>query len=334
MKINTFEKERDYTTYPRKFVSYRWFKPLLTGILFMIFYYIFSFTLIVIGGIVSGDFAAFFEQISGGYDTLSVYSVPGILASLAPVASMIPALYLASKIVGDRPFSSYSSARGGWNWKIFFRMLLVAGVTVGIPNIVMILLTVERTSANHFSLLTFILLTILGPMQCIAEEYGFRGLLMQSIGSWFRLPILAIILQMVVFASQHPYNAIGVASIVVSGLTFGFVAWYTNGLETGAAEHVMNNMTIFYLSGLGFDKAIATEVAPSDLIQTIICDAAFIACVIILDRKFHWFGEIKRDDITPFNDRINARKKVTVEQPAATSEQSAAPADQDVKPAE
>ena len=319
MKFNSFEKERDYTTYPRKFVTYKWFKPLLTGALFMVFYFIFSVICVAAGAIAYGDFAGFYQMISGGYDTLSVYSVPGILAGLAPVVSMIPALLLAVRIVGDRPFSSYSSSRGGWNWKIFFRMLLVDAVTVGIPNIVIIMLTVEKTSANHFTVLTFILLTVFGPLQCIAEEYAFRGLLMQGIGSWFRLPILAIVLQMIVFASQHPYNAIGVASIVVSGLTFGFVAWYTNGLESGAAQHVMSNMSIFYLSGLGFDKAIATEVAPTDLIQTIICDAAFIACVIILDRKFHWFSEVQRDDITPFNAKMKA---------------AAAPADQDVKPEE
>ena len=31
--------ERDFTTYPRRFLAYRWYKPLLTGLLFILFYF-------------------------------------------------------------------------------------------------------------------------------------------------------------------------------------------------------------------------------------------------------------------------------------------------------
>ena len=34
--------ERDYTTYPRQFKTYRWYKPLLVGLLFVVFYLLFA----------------------------------------------------------------------------------------------------------------------------------------------------------------------------------------------------------------------------------------------------------------------------------------------------
>ena len=46
---------------------------------------------------------------------------------------------------------------------------------------------------NHFSVLFLIITLIMVPLQCIAEEYAFRGLFMQSLGSWFNIPILAIV---------------------------------------------------------------------------------------------------------------------------------------------
>ena len=36
-----------------------------------------------------------------------------------------PAIYIASKIVRDRPFSSYSSSHGGWNWKLYLKCLSI-----------------------------------------------------------------------------------------------------------------------------------------------------------------------------------------------------------------
>lgn len=40
MKTGT---EHEYTTYPRRFDGYRWYKPLLVGILFVIFTLILNF---------------------------------------------------------------------------------------------------------------------------------------------------------------------------------------------------------------------------------------------------------------------------------------------------
>lgn len=36
------DSKRDYPTYPRQFMAYRWFKPLLCGLLFCGFFFLFA----------------------------------------------------------------------------------------------------------------------------------------------------------------------------------------------------------------------------------------------------------------------------------------------------
>ena len=55
--------------------------------------------------------------------------------------------------------------------------------------------------------------------------------IMQTFGSWFKIPILAIILQAVIFAAVHGYNSLGIIAVFISGIVFGFFTWKTNGIE-------------------------------------------------------------------------------------------------------
>ena len=129
---------------------------------------------------------------------------------LGSMAVAIPALWIASKIVRDRPFSSYSSARGGWNFKIFFICMLLALVFVAAPVTVRIYLATGFKSDVRLSLAGFLVILLLGPLQCIAEEYLFRGLFMQTLGSWVKIPIVAVIAQALVFGLSHTYNIAGI----------------------------------------------------------------------------------------------------------------------------
>ena len=82
---------------------------------------------------------------------------------------------------------------------------------------------------------------LLAPLQTCGEELLFRGVLMQALGSWFKKPIVAIILQSLIFVTVHPYNFIGMVDIFVYGLFYGLVTWKTKGLEASMAMHTANN---------------------------------------------------------------------------------------------
>ena len=281
------EQKKSYITFTRELKNYKWFKPILVFLLTMLF--------MIIGGSILSvyfllakasqgvDIFAAAEAVQSGYDGLDVYSVEGALLSLGGVAVIIPSLWLASLIVKDRPFKTYGSISGGFSIVLFLKFVLVALVPIGIPVAVSIFLEADSEGVT-FSMLGFILCLVLTPFQCIAEEYLFRGLIMQTIGGWFRIPLLAVLLQTAVFASQHPYNIYGVIEVAIAGLLLGLMVYVTDGLEASSAAHVVNNLTIFVLNGFGF-KTIKTDTDMSSLIQTLIMDGLFFAAVYYLTKK-------------------------------------------------
>ena len=91
--------------------------------------------------------------------------------------------------------------------------------------------------------LNMVLLLVLVPLQCYAEELVFRGYLMQTIGRWLKNPAWAILLPAPFFMLAHGYDLWGQASIVVMAVLAGFLCWYTGGLEAAIGMHVMNNIT-------------------------------------------------------------------------------------------
>ena len=292
--------EHDYPTYPRRFISYRWFKPLLAGLLFAVLYLGSNVAIVLLGALNQGGLESVMK-IAGSYDTMDVSSGPGILLNLGSLAVAIPLLALTALIVRDRPFSSYSSARGGWDWSIFGRMMLLALLVCGVPNLVWILLD-HGPLNNQFTIATFLLLTVMGPLQCIAEEYMFRGLLMQTFGGWFRIPVIAVVLQALIFMAMHPYNLTGKLTILATGCMMGLMAWISRGIEASSAIHIVNNMVAFYADGLGLG-AIGSEVSTLDLVVTLIIDAVYVAVLLVL-RKKGFFDRIKRDDAAEFNAKV------------------------------
>lgn len=300
----TQTKIHEYTTFPRKFSSYRWFKPILVGILLLLFDILASMIILILGmlfGVYEGIPASTLLQ-QQTYDTMDVYSVTGSIVSLGGVAVLWLCLFLANKIVKDRPFSSFSSSRGGWDWKVFFRCLLIALPIIAIPNLVWLVIQGPITSIR-FTIFGFFACIILCVFQCIAEEYVFRGFFLQSIASWIRIPILAIILQTTIFASMHPYDLTGVIEIFVSGLVMGLTAWYTRGLEASSAMHIINNLTIFIATGFGISK-LATETNPIGTIITIIADITYLAILVYLDMKKPIFNHVLKDDVALYNEKL------------------------------
>lgn len=296
----------DYTQYPREFITYRWFRPVVTGSLFLVFHFIFQVILVVALSFVPGaGLQRIFEITSGGYDSFDVYTATGALVTLGSAALMIPALALANLIAGKRSFKSYSSSRGGWNFEIFFKCLLISVIVVSIPIIIDDVFVTGRTGASRFTLPGIILLTLIGPLQCIAEEYAFRGILMQAVGSWFKNPPVAILVSAAVFAAMHPYNKIGVIEIFISGCIFGTVAWIGHGIEVSSALHIANNMAIFYCVGFGFGKITSQETLPECIFSAFI-SLIYVAGIIVCKKK-GMFEKASGKDAAEWNAKTKAK---------------------------
>lgn len=300
-------KVPDYTKYPRKFITYRWYRPILTSILFVILYILFSIALV--SAVVykqGGDMTQILDIVKGGYDSFDVYTPLGVIITLGSVVLMIPALAIANAIAGGRTFRSYSSSRGGWNFAIFFKSLFLALLFVVIPIAIYEIFIEKGTGVSRFTKEGLILLTIMGPLQCIAEEYVFRGLLLQTFGSWFRFPPLAVFLSSLAFAAMHPYSTYGVIEVFITGLAFCIIAWMSHGIEASAAMHIANNMAIFYCVGFGFGE-IATYVDKRSLIFSASITGVFLI-VMIVCKVLGMFEVMKKSDADKWNAKVEAKR--------------------------
>ena len=324
--------EHSYPVYGRQFKSYRWYKPIITAVLFFGIYT--GFSLLLFAGVmfairnevtpdtIQSVLASIFAT---DYDSMDLANPWQTIVSLGGVAVMIPALWLASVIVRDRPFSSYSSSRGGWSSKVFWKAFPVAFICIALPTLVDELYVQHHIDnfQMRFTLASFAIVTVLGPLQCIAEEYIFRGLLMQTLGSWFRVPVIAVILQSVVFVLMHPYNIYGKLGIFVSGLVFAVTAWIGRGIEVSSAFHICNNMTIFYLEGMSIAE-ISSESDLRSLIFETVTGAVFVLAIFIISKRTNWFSRIRKNDAAAWNQKIDEKAARKEAKQAAKAEKKAA----------
>ena len=288
--------EHEYTTYPRMFNAYRWYKPLLVGALYVLF---------IVFGLLITDLITklFFGNVASsvGYDDMDLFTTAGAFSNGATAAIVIPCLLLAAIIVKDRPISSYFSSMGGWRWKVFFKTLAVFIVIFAIPSAIFFALK-GRTSDIRFTLGGLITIILMIPLQSIGEELSYRSFLMQTVSSWFRIPVAGLIVQIILFTIVHPYNIIGIIGIAVSALNYGLICILTRGLEAPSALHILNNMTEILMVGFGFGSLTGEQTVPSMLFNLTLKILCFLF-LLYADKKLHWFDEVRYDDVERFNAR-------------------------------
>ena len=295
-------EEREYTTYPRRFAGYKWYKPLLVGVLFVVFFLLFQLAIELVMDVALGGSAN-----QSGYDDMDFFSTAGAFENGARAVVFIPALLFAARIVNDRPISSYFSSMGGWRWDVFLKTLAAAFVILGIPTIVSILVK-GQTGVFSFTVGGFVLLLFFVPLQGFAEELSCRGYLMQTVSSWFMLPAVGVIAQMLVFTAVHPYNSIGMVEIAVSGLLYALVCICTKGIESSSALHIVNNATEIFMAGFGFGLITSEQTIPSVALNLAL-KVLFFLFILYAHKKLHWFDIPKRDDVAAFNSAATVHAK-------------------------
>ena len=281
-------KIREFVTFPKTFENYKWYRPILVMILTAIFLGIFvSIVTFIYTGIYGWDFVLSLSR--RGYESMNTEA--GQIFMDLGIVLILPSLYLASKVIKDRPFSSYGSSRGGFNYRLYFKALIIPLVMYIIFEA---LIFKSANGINHFSVLFFIACLILVPLQCIAEEYMFRGLIMQTLGSWFNIPILALIIQTILFTLTHGYNSLGLIEVFVSGLILGILTLKTNGIEVSSAWHTVNNLISATMAMFGLEMTTSTPTLTNVTLTVIFLIILFVIMYYV-GKKTSWFGEIKDD---------------------------------------
>ena len=205
-------------------------------------------------------YAASGQEVMSGISRLLdlEHPTPAGLAYLnLALAGLIPVTWLLVRFLhGLRP-RWLSSVLPGLRWRF---LLLCFGLSFAalIATVVVSMLLPQGSGAavggepNAFSSTTrdfLLVVLLLTPLQAAAEEYAFRGYLMQAFGGVFRTPWLVVAASALLFALAHGAQD---PPIFFDRFAFGLVAGtlvvVTGGLEAGIAMHVLNNWLAFGIS--------------------------------------------------------------------------------------
>ena len=278
-----------YHRLTRSWPKYTWWKPLLTGLIGGAVFLLLSIIAAVV--FLAGSFLS--PDVFGGFDDLLALgeidlSDPITFAfAVGSIALLLPAVILATLIMGPRPLGLLSSVAGRlrWNWlaRCIPLALLVYGVVFGLSFLVIDPLSGAAPIAPVITSTTWVLIAlalVLTPLQATAEEYVFRGYLMQTIGGWLKHPAWAILLPVPISALGHLYDAWGLLDVAIFGVTAAWLTWRTGGLEAAIVAHVINNTTLFVLGAIGLADLNADTGSPIGLLVTVVIMVAYSALVV------------------------------------------------------
>lgn len=242
--------------------NYRWWRPLAAVGIFTGFFLVTQIVVAVvwaIGAIVSGaglgDLVSAPDAMAQITDVSNPFSLVLVFGSIAILLPLVP---LAMLCAGLRPVGLRHSVafRLRWRWMLWCAIpsLVITLLSTGLSFLP--LLWGESLDPVPFDPAAFaliaVLVVLLVPLQSAAEEYVFRGFIMQTFGAWVRNPWFGILLSTVIFTVGHSqYELWGSLSVGVMGLGFAIVVWRTGGLEAGIAFHVVNNVVAVLLLSSG-----------------------------------------------------------------------------------
>ncbi|PRA80829.1 CPBP family intramembrane glutamic endopeptidase [Microbacterium sp. MYb66] len=274
---------------------YRWWRMLLTGLVGMALYLAILLIVIVPLIIVSMFVPGWSVESQVLLTTSQFFDLdrPWLLVAMVlPLILMIPALLVASRIVEGRGIGLLSSVAGRLRMAWLGRSLVLALGVFVLYFAVMLGWSALSGDAiapdfSHPGLWAMVLLVLLLiPFQAAAEEYVFRGYLMQLVGGWLRHPAFAILLPVPLFVLGHGYDVWGAASVGVFAIVAAWLTWRTGGLEAAISLHIVNNVLIFLLGSVDLVDANATSGAPVDLLASTL---AMLAYAVVADR---WAGRL------------------------------------------
>jgi membrane protease YdiL (CAAX protease family) len=205
-------------------------------------------------------------------------ALPGYLEvglGLASIAIALPLVLFAVRFVQSRPAGSISSVLGRLRWGWLGLCLLLATLATVLMlagSIGLLHLTgdpdASLTGGDWVGVGTFVgglaMLIVLVPLQAAAEEYVFRGWLLQAVGAFVRSPWPAIAVQAVLFAALHGWGTPwGFVDLVLFGTVLGWLTVRTGGLEAAIALHVTNNLISMTL--MAVDGSLTLDVTAADM---------------------------------------------------------------------
>ncbi|MFI5801425.1 lysostaphin resistance A-like protein [Streptomyces sp. NPDC051561] len=218
-----------------------------------------SLGVVMVGGILALVFGL--ESADPDAEQLFANPLADQAVTLLGLAVAIPAVLLAVRWFGHRPAGTVSSVTGRLRLGWLGRCALIAFPLMALQLGLLILwstLTEDPAGAAEEAvefeawpvlLLSLAVLWLLVPFQAAAEEYVFRGWLVQAFGAWLRNPWPGIVVASLLFALAHGFGeSTGFALLFYSAMWWGWLVLRTGGIEATIAIHTANNVLTFTIA--------------------------------------------------------------------------------------
>ena len=278
--------------------TYAWWKPVV-GIAFAVLALLVAqfvlLSILVVGVIVDHQPGSFADRFAAA-GTLKQVTPWSMLYLNLGLASLTLIAWLVVRVVhGLRP-RWLSSVMPGMRWRFFFACLGLAVVALAASLVVGAVLPHDPNGVSGTAhvptgrlLATAIVILLTTPLQALGEEYGFRGYLMQAIGSLFKARWVALVLTSGLFALAHgTQNFPLFFDRFAFGLMAGLVVILVGGLEAGIALHILNNLLAFGIA-IAYNQLDSTLNVSSaswwQLPVTIVQNGVFLLLVLWVARR-------------------------------------------------
>lgn len=222
---------------------------------------------------------------------------------LLPFAVAFFTILLVVKKIHHQKLVNFLTTRPRLDWqRVFFSFFLVAilaVVSLGIDYYFNPEKYVWNYNANDFFIL-LIIAVLMVPLQTTAEEFFFRGYLMQGFGLWARNRWVPLIVTSILFGLLHGSNPevakMGSALILVYITTGFFLAILTlmdEGLELSIGFHAANNLIVALLVTSDWTAfqthSIFKNIAEPELIFYLIAPPVMYLIVgYVFAKKYQW----------------------------------------------
>jgi membrane protease YdiL (CAAX protease family) len=175
-----------------------------------------------------------------------------IFLLLLSFAVALLAVFLVVKYLHKQTLLTLTTSREKVDWKRVFFSFSIWGIFTVISTIMMYYATPENFTIN-FKPIPFAILTVIAiimvPLQTSAEEYLFRGYLMQGFAilaknKWFPLVMTSVIFGMLHIANPEVQKMGNIIMIyyIGTGLFLGIITLMDKGMELALGFHAANNL--------------------------------------------------------------------------------------------
>lgn len=250
---------------------HRWWRPLV-GTAFLV-----AVGMLAIGAVLIG-WEIVHSIVAGGFvepegDRIFPNPTEDLAVTLVILGVLTPVVLLTVWLIQRRPVGSVISVLNRMRWRWLLVSCLPAlgylAVSFGLGILVDAVFPTDETGSDSWVgwgrfVVPALVILLLVPFQSAAEEFVFRGWLIQAIGSYapdqadgsgfrravgtaLRSPWPAVTITSVLFVAAHGYTGWAMVDIFLFAMLIGWLTVRTGGLEAAISLHTLNNLLAFLL---------------------------------------------------------------------------------------